>query len=314
MTHETFSKSQFLLGLTSIHLVCFIGLIRFIQKGFPNRRLLLIQVVLCFLSQLSITGGSHRLYCHASYKARLPLHIFYMIFICLGGWGSPVAWIRVHRTHHKFTDTDLDPHDSRKGLWYSHLGWFFEPISKRVKEEFDKNDTSTLAYHKAHTFIHNYFPLLFGVSNIVLPIIGWKLFGKGTVKKSDFVFTTMMRLIVVIHSTASVNSLAHYFGNQPHDSSLSAFDNLLVSLLSWGEGWHNYHHTYSKDYRASAHDNFVKYWNPTHAFIKLMSKFNQVYDLQLGCTRKLKGSCVHCDKYGRKITKISGVRYHVVQK
>lgn len=27
------------------------------------------------------------------------------------------------RSHHKFTDTDADPHNARRGFFFSHVGW-----------------------------------------------------------------------------------------------------------------------------------------------------------------------------------------------
>lgn len=31
--------------------------------------------------------------------------------------------VRDHRVHHKFTDTDADPHNSKRGFFFSHMGW-----------------------------------------------------------------------------------------------------------------------------------------------------------------------------------------------
>ena len=36
---------------------------------------------------------------------------------------SVLDWVRIHRVHHKYTDTDADPHDSRRGFFFSHVGW-----------------------------------------------------------------------------------------------------------------------------------------------------------------------------------------------
>ena len=32
-------------------------------------------------------------------------------------------WSRDHRVHHKFSDTDADPYNSRRGFFFSHVGW-----------------------------------------------------------------------------------------------------------------------------------------------------------------------------------------------
>lgn len=32
-------------------------------------------------------------------------------------------WARNHRVHHRFSETDADPHNSRRGLFFAHIGW-----------------------------------------------------------------------------------------------------------------------------------------------------------------------------------------------
>lgn len=32
-------------------------------------------------------------------------------------------WVRDHRVHHKFSETDADPHNSARGFFFSHCGW-----------------------------------------------------------------------------------------------------------------------------------------------------------------------------------------------
>lgn len=46
------------------------------------------------------------------------------------------TWAHDHRIHHKFSETDADPHDARRGFFFSHVGWLFltphpEVVAKR---------------------------------------------------------------------------------------------------------------------------------------------------------------------------------------
>ena len=34
-----------------------------------------------------------------------------------------VLWAKMHRIHHKYSDTTSDPHDARRGFFFSHIGW-----------------------------------------------------------------------------------------------------------------------------------------------------------------------------------------------
>ena len=65
----------------------------------------------CFWSFIGITGGSHRLWAHRSYKAHWALRAWLMICTCLSNQGTIYHWARNHRIHHKFSETDADPHN-----------------------------------------------------------------------------------------------------------------------------------------------------------------------------------------------------------
>lgn len=81
---------------------------------------------------IGITGGSHRLWSHKSYSASTPMKILLMLWSSGANQGSIFHWSRDHRLHHKFSDTDLDPHDVTKGLLYSHCGWLLKKKSRRL--------------------------------------------------------------------------------------------------------------------------------------------------------------------------------------
>lgn len=74
-------------------------------------------------SAMGITVGAHRLWAHRCYKARLPMRILLAIFQTIAFQNHIYEWVRDHRVHHKFTDTDADPHNSARGFFFSHMGW-----------------------------------------------------------------------------------------------------------------------------------------------------------------------------------------------
>ena len=61
----------------------------------------------------------------------------------------------------------------------------------------------------------------------------------------------MLRYVLCLHSTWSVNSFAHYFGYKPYNKNIEAKENFFTTIVAVGEGWHNYHHVYPYDYKAS---------------------------------------------------------------
>jgi stearoyl-CoA desaturase (delta-9 desaturase) len=78
----------------------------------------------------------------------------------------------------------------------------------------------------------------------------------------------ILRLVISHHVTFLINSLAHIWGSQPYTEDNTARDNPIVALLTYGEGYHNFHHMFAHDYR-----NGVKawQWDPSKWFIAAMS-------------------------------------------
>lgn len=78
------------------------------------------------------SSGAHRLWTHRAYKANLKLRILLCFFQTLGLQTPIYDWARDHRVHHKFTDTDADPHNAARGFFYSHMGWLLVRKSPEV--------------------------------------------------------------------------------------------------------------------------------------------------------------------------------------
>jgi stearoyl-CoA desaturase (delta-9 desaturase) len=55
------------------------------------------------------------------------------------------------------------------------------------------------------------------------------------------------------------------FGSRPYNKDILPTENLFVSLITMGEGWHNWHHEYPKDWRCSKNEWWM--FNPTTTFI-----------------------------------------------
>jgi stearoyl-CoA desaturase (delta-9 desaturase) len=77
-----------------------------------------------------------------------------------------------------------------------------------------------------------------------------------------------LRLVVSHHFTFFINSLAHIWGSQPYTEENTARDNPVVALLTYGEGYHNFHHMFAHDYRNGVR---AWQWDPSKWFIAFMS-------------------------------------------
>ncbi len=105
----------------------------------PSTSLILTSLALFVLSEISITAGYHRLFAHRSYKANGIIEAFLVFFGSLAAQRSVLRWAFEHRCHHSFVDTDKDPYSIKKGFWFAHFLWLFEP-----PQELDKKVVSDL--------------------------------------------------------------------------------------------------------------------------------------------------------------------------
>lgn len=224
------------------------------------------------LNGLSITGGYHRLWSHRSYRARLPLKIFYLLFGTQALQNSVLVWVARHRVHHRHVDDNvLDPYSAKLGLWYSHMGWMVRDWpSGAVNYDIvrDLRDDPLIMWQHRH-----YWKLTWAM-NLGLPLlVGWLLGDTLGV----LLLGGVLRLVVNHHLTFFINSLAHFVGRQTYSEASTARDSHVMGLITWGEGYHNFHHTFQNDYR-----NGVRWWHLDMGkwFIGLNVLLGQAYDLR----------------------------------
>lgn len=198
---------------------------------------------------MGVTAGAHRYWTHRSYKAKLPLRIFFAGGYYGSGMFKLRRWIKLHRMHHKYSDTDADPHNINRGFWFAHIGWFLLPkhpeFMKKLKEidMYDINADSVVTFGDKHFVILTI--LLTFILPTLVPVYLWKESWYWAIISQCFI-----RYIFLIHNQCLVNSFAHLYGYKPYDRSIKPVDSKLVQILSTGEGWHNFHHVFPWDYRA----------------------------------------------------------------
>ncbi|KAF7481681.1 stearoyl-CoA desaturase [Marmota monax] len=226
------------------------------------------------ISGLGITAGAHRLWSHRTYKARLPLRLFLIIANTMAFQNDVYEWARDHRAHHKFSETDADPHNSRRGFFFSHVGWLLVRKHPAVKEKGATLNLSDLKAEKLVMFQRRYYkPAVLLICFILPTLVPWFYWGETFL--NSLCVATFLRYAVVLNATWLVNSAAHLYGYRPYDKNINSRENILVSLGAVGEGFHNYHHTFPYDYSASEyrwHINFTTF------FIDCMAVLGLAYD------------------------------------
>ncbi|MCQ7632642.1 acyl-CoA desaturase [Salmonella enterica] len=235
---------------------------------------LLWALVYYLISIEGIGAGAHRLWSHRTYKARLPLRLFLIIANTMAFQNDVYEWSRDHRTHHKFSETHADPHNSRRGFFFSHVGWLLVRKHPAVKEKGGMVDMSDLKADKLVMFQRRYYlPGLLLFCFVLPTLVPWYFWGE-TFQNSWYV-ATLLRYTLVLNATWLVNSAAHLYGYRPYDKNIGPRENMMVSVGALGEGFHNYHHTFPYDYSASEyrwHINFTTF------FIDCMAALGLAYD------------------------------------
>ncbi|KAJ1568698.1 hypothetical protein HK096_005618 [Nowakowskiella sp. JEL0078] len=223
------------------------------------------------LGTLGITMGYHRLWSHRTYDAHPLYRLTMAILGTMAFQGSIKWWALRHRLHHRYTDTDHDPYNAKKGLWFSHIGWIFEkPFYPRMKLV----DQSDLNADPIVVFQHKYFPQLAFTSAFIVPTIIGYFLGDAL---GAFLYCGFVTRVVTWHVTFSINSFAHYNGEQLYSTETSARGNFILAVLTNGEGYHNFHHEFPKDYRNGV-ETFD--YDPSKWLIKLASLFGLTWNLK----------------------------------
>ncbi|XP_076925172.1 palmitoyl-monogalactosyldiacylglycerol delta-7 desaturase, chloroplastic-like [Bidens hawaiensis] len=216
-------------AVAAMHLLCVMAPFTF------NWRALWVAVGLYVVTGLlGITLSFHRNLSHKSFK--LPKWLEYAFAYCgvQALQGNPIDWVSTHRYHHKYCDSERDPHSPIEGFWFSHMSWLFdgEIIVKKCGEQSNVRDMEQQAFYRflRTTYVLHPIALAFFLYALGgLPFIVW---GLG------------VRIVWVYHITWLVNSACYIWGNQAWNTGDLSRNNWWVGILSFGEGWHNHHHAF----------------------------------------------------------------------
>ena len=234
--------------------VCLAGLIFLIANG------------------MSITAGYHRLWAHNTYKAHWLLRLPLALFGAAATQNSIMVWASGHRRHHRHVDDNqLDPYSAKRGFWFSHIGWMLRSYPSGAV---DFSNAQDLLRDPIVAWQHKYYLPITVSMNFLPPILVGLATGEMV---ASLLMVGVLRLVLSHHTTFFINSLAHIWGNQPYTYDNTSRDNSVLALMTYGEGYHNYHHIFQNDYR-----NGIRWWHfdPTKWLIKGCSFLCLTHDLK----------------------------------
>jgi len=223
----------------------------------------------------SITAFYHRYFSHRSFQTSRAMQFVFALIGATAIQRGPIWWASHHRAHHKSSDKEADVHSpARHGFWWSHIGWILSRANFRPRLEL----VSDLVRFPELRFLDRFdivvplvslagfYGLGLGLAALGLDTSGWQL----------VIWGFSISTVVTHHVTFSINSFAHRFGTRSYATGDDSRNNLLLSLLTFGEGWHNNHHRYP----ASVRQGF-KWWQVDLSYyaLRLMAALGMIWRL-----------------------------------
>ena len=236
------------LGLTFLAAVTVVPWYGFVH-GFSTAAWVFFAIFLV-TSGIGIGSGYHRLWSHRAYEASAVMRVYLAIVGGMALQNSIIVWCIRHRFHHRdVDDNDKDPYSIGRGFWFAHIGWMLKDYESG---KLDWSVVPDLQRDPVVVWQHRYYWPLVILTNIGLPLLLGRMVGDVV---GVFLLAGVLRLVVSHHVTFFINSLAHMWGSRPYTDENSARDNWFLAIVTYGEGYHNFHHLFQSDSR-----NGIRWW------------------------------------------------------
>jgi stearoyl-CoA desaturase (Delta-9 desaturase) len=219
--------------------------------GLLTPRDLAIFAVLYVLTGFGVTIGYHRLFTHRSFKTGPVLRAILAILGSAAIEGPVISWVADHRKHHAFTDVQGDPHSPHvdhgvgvrgalRGLVHAHIGWLFVHDQRGARDRYAPD----LMADPVMRFVDRWF-YVWAVGGVAVAFgLGWVLGGSLEAALTALLWGGAIRLMLLHHVTFSINSICHVFGRKRFETGDESRNVFWLSLITFGESWHNNHHAF----------------------------------------------------------------------
>ncbi|MEZ6002558.1 MAG: acyl-CoA desaturase [Planctomycetota bacterium] len=230
------------------------------------------------LRMFAITAFYHRYFSHRSFRTSRVMQFLFALLGATAVQRGPLWWAAHHRHHHRHSDTERDVHSpAREGFWWSHVGWILSREHLRTRVELVKD----LARFPELRFLDRYdmlvpllmIPALYGLGAAIAHV--WP--DSGTSGAQLLVWGFAVSTVALYHCTFAINSLAHRFGKRRYETQDDSRNNLWLSLVTFGEGWHNNHHRYPGAARMG-----FRWWEVdlSYYLLRVLAGLGLVWDLR----------------------------------
>lgn len=182
---------------------------------------------------VGMSAGFHRLLAHRAWQPRWGMETVCTLAGTLGGTGSSVSWVAVHRAHHRWADTPRDPHSNRARGWlWVQFASMFYPARPAWSVD--------LLRRPMHRFMHNWYWLVHVIWAVILAVVGGP----------ELMVMLWLAPAAVLWQAGS---LINNFGHWRASGARKPTNHVLLGWLIWGEGWHQHHHDHPERARFGQH-------------------------------------------------------------
>ena len=181
----------------------------------------------CFLGGcIWLSVGLQRYFAHRSFEAPRWVVVMFHLLGVMGYFGAAAGWAVTHRRHHAHADRQGDPHQAQALGWRALVVGSYQGGQDKaaVRRELRRDRFGAWLYRR-------YLPLALAWP-VLLLVLDWRL----------VVFIWAVPVALTFWAGGLVTMVCHRWGSRPHATGDNSRNNLVVALLSWGEGWHNSHH------------------------------------------------------------------------
>ena len=253
-------------------------------------------VVTYAFTGLGVTVGFHRYFTHQGFEAGPKLRALLAIAGSTAVQGPVIRWVADHRRHHAFSDQPGDPHSPHldegpglrgvlKGLWHAHIGWFFDDEQTSARRW-----APDLVKDPVMRKIDSLFPLWTLLSFGLPPAIGFAVTGTAHGALTALLWGSLARIFFLHHVTWSVNSICHFYGKRPYETTDYSTNNWLLAIISFGESWHNNHHAFPT---SAVHGIGKGQIDLTGGTIRILQKLRLVRDVKVVSPKQLAAKRTH---------------------
>jgi stearoyl-CoA desaturase (Delta-9 desaturase) len=261
-----------LLFFIALHLLCLLVVVYP-----PSWPLVLLAAGSYVVRMWAVTAGYHRYFAHRTFRTSRVFQFILAFVGCTAMENGPLWWASWHRRHHKHADTHRDSHSPRvHGLLTAHIGWVFDPQN----DETDHSNIPDLTRFPELRLLERFA----WVPLVLLALLCFAIAGV-----AGLVWGFVVSTLALNHATFLVNSLGHVWGTRRFDTPDCSRNNVLIALLTFGEGWHNNHHFYMNSARQG-----FRWWELDLSYysLKVLAWCRVVRDLREPPDRVLRHSHV----------------------